>query len=405
MASFPTAASSAHRSIDLRAAAVSIIGFWLFYCAVVTVRAALMGFENQMEMLGRRTVVTLAGMALTFALYLALRPFDGRPLRQRVAAAALLTLPVAALFAAFNYAAFYVYQPMETDQVVIVQHPANEAAPVRNRWGEEVKIEETEQEAAKTMRPLGQIADGTVTWYFFFAAWAAFHLAVGYAADVRRAERQAAAYRAAARDAEIRALRYQVNPHFLFNTLNSLSTLVLRNRPEEAERMILNLSTFFRTSLTAGAADDLALSEEIRLQRLYLDIEAVRFPERLRVEIDVPDELGDACIPGLLLQPLVENAIKHGVSRASRPVTLTLRARQEEPGRLTVSVIDNGPSGEADSADPLTAQRPAGTGTGLRNVRQRLAARFGDDAEIKWGPRPVEGFAVTVDLPLARHGC
>src|SRR5690606_40575321 len=115
--------------------------------------------------------------------------------------------------------------------------------------------------------------------------------------------------------AELRSLRYQVNPHFLFNTLNSLSTLVMRSQPGEAERMILNLSKFYRTSLSADPLEDVALSEEVHLQNLYLDIEAVRFPERLKVEIDIPDELLGVLVPGLILQPLAENAIKHGVAQ------------------------------------------------------------------------------------------
>lgn len=397
MAPTPPAAP-APRPIDVRAAAASILGFWLFYCAVVTARAAILGFDNQWEMFGRRAVVTLVGMALTVGLWAALHPFDRRALRYRVAAAAMLTLPFAALFAAFNFAAFYVYQPIESHKMVVTAGRAV-AAGRASKW--------TDEDAGDMLAPgkaVGSIADGTVTWYFFFAAWAAFHLAVGYASDVRRAERQAAGYRAAARDAELRALRYQVNPHFLFNTLNSLSTLVLRNRPEEAEKMILNLSTFFRTSLTSDATDDLPLVEEMRLQRLYLDIEAVRFPERLRVVEDIAADVGDACLPGLLLQPLIENAIKHGVSRAARPVTLTLRAREAAPGRLRITILDDGPSGN-DVADTLFEARPAGTGTGLRNVRQRLSARYGEEAEIAWRPRPVEGFEVVVDLPLIRHGC
>ncbi len=380
------------RAIDLPAALVSIVGFWLFYFAIVSLRAVVMGFDDQLVMLGRRIVVSLVGMALTFGLYAALLPFARATLRRQVAAAALLVVPFAALFAGFNYAAFYVYEPMEASKAMESKDDGR-MGRAGTRWGE------------GDMAPRTMIADGTVTWYFFFAAWAALHLAIGYAGRVRIAERQAGAFRAAARDAEIRALRYQVNPHFLFNTLNSLSTLVMRDRPEEAERMILNLATFFRTSLTADAADDLPLAEELRLQHLYLDIEAVRFPDRLRVAVDVPDHLSDACIPGLLLQPLVENAIKHGVSRAARPVTLAIRARPLDGERIEIAVIDDGPAAAPDPADTLFEAAPAGTGTGLRNVRQRLAARFGDEATIRWGRRAGEGFEVVVALPLVRHGC
>src|SRR5436853_603683 len=117
-----------------------------------------------------------------------------------------------------------------------------------------------------------------------------------------RAERDAQA-------AQLKALRYQVNPHFLFNTLNSLSSLVMARRDEEAETMIVNLSTFFRSSLTLDPSEDVPLAQEIEFQRLYLDIEKSRFPKRLEVVVDVPPALRAARVPPLILQPLVENAI------------------------------------------------------------------------------------------------
>jgi LytS/YehU family sensor histidine kinase len=191
----------------------------------------------------------------------------------------------------------------------------------------------------------------------------------------------------------LRALRYQVNPHFLFNTLNSLSSLVLTGRREQAERMILNLSTFFRTSLCDDPTVDVPLSEEIYLQRLYLDIEAVRFPERLVVDIDIPERLQSACVPGLILQPLVENAVKYGVSRSKKPVTIRIRASESELG-LSLCVEDDG--------DPLPTpiDRPNGTGVGLQNVRDRLVARFGEAGSCRWGPMPGGGFAVRLSMPM-----
>ena len=248
----------------------------------------------------------------------------------------------------------------------------------------------------KELSVIGQIGDQALNGYFFFAAWGALFLALSYAAAVRAAEREAAGYRAAARDAELRALRYQVNPHFLFNTLNSLSTLILKDERDKAEAMILNLSTFFRTSLTADPTEDVVLSEEIRLQRLYLDIEAVRFPKRLIVQIEVPAALENACVPCLILQPLVENAIKYGVSRAKRPVTIRIGAREDSHG-LVLSVEDDG--------DPLGEDaKLRGTGVGLKNVTDRLKARFGDEAACRYGPLGNGGFGVTIFMPLIRHG-
>jgi two-component system LytT family sensor kinase len=161
--------------------------------------------------------------------------------------------------------------------------------------------------------------------------------------------------------------------------------------------MILNLSTFFRTSLTADPTEDVLLSEEIRLQRLYLDIETIRFPERLNVKITVPPSLSSACVPCLILQPLVENAIKYGVSRAKRPVTILISAREDSQG-LVLTVEDDG--------DALgDGERPMSTGVGLKNVTDRLKARFGDDAACRYGALPTGGFAVTLFMPLIRNGC
>jgi two-component system, LytTR family, sensor kinase len=215
-----------------------------------------------------------------------------------------------------------------------------------------------------------RIADGLITWYFFFAAWASFYIAISSAARLRTAERRAAAAERDVHEAQLRALRYQVNPHFLFNTLNSLSSLVLARREEEAEAMIHNLSTFFRQSLTLDPSDDVRLAQEIEFQKLYLDIEKVRFPNRLKVAIDIPPHLEAARVPPLILQPLVENAIKHGVARTAKPVTLTVAAREvDEQLVLTVENDGNGGGGAGEEH---------GTGVGLVNVCERLVI---DDEE------------------------
>ncbi|HEU5286015.1 MAG TPA: histidine kinase, partial [Sphingomicrobium sp.] len=212
------------------------------------------------------------------------------------------------------------------------------------------------------------------------------------------ARRRVAEAESAARAAQVRALRYQVNPHFLFNTLNSLSSLVMSGRPQEAEEMILKLSTFFRSSLSLDPSADVTLAEEIALQRLYLDIERVRFPKRLKVEIDVPAELETALLPALVLQPVVENAIKYGVSPTRDKVVLRIAAREAGPGRFTVEISNNGKPGSARERDDT----PGGTGVGLGNVRERLRARFGNAAQCEFGPIEGGGYRVVMTLPLDR---
>jgi LytS/YehU family sensor histidine kinase len=244
--------------------------------------------------------------------------------------------------------------------------------------------------------PLAAIEENAANGYFFFIAWASLFLSLRYAAEVQVLERRSADLRAAAQSAELRALRYQVNPHFLFNTLNSLSSLILTDRREQAERMVLNLATFFRTSLTSNPAEDVLLEEEIALQRLYLDIEAVRFPGRLNVSIDIPESLSTAQLPGLILQPLIENAVKHGVSRTPAPVTIAITASQR--GDELILTVENYALGAA--CEP---GRPEGNGVGLRNVRDRLAARFGEAAVCRWLSPAPGCFRVELAIPLVRH--
>lgn len=349
----------------------SILGFWFFYGVLVTLRASVMGFEAQGAMAARRAVVTVIGIVVTWVLYLCLRRFDRQRLGIRIVAAFTLAAPFALATSAANFYIFNIYDPASLFPDADYQKYANEQGFA-----------------------LMQIVEDAISRYFFLAAWSGLYLALSYASEAHRVERRAARLERAAQQAELRSLRYQVNPHFLFNTLNSLSSLVMKDRRDEAEQMILSLSNFYRTSLTGDPLEDVPLEEEVHLQKLYLDIEAVRFPERLATSIQIPDRLLGACVPGLILQPLVENAIKYGVSRTSSPVTITIAAR-EEGGQLHLFVTDNGdkPPSDADG----------GNGIGLTNVRDRLHARFGDEARIDYGSRAEGGFAVHLTLPMIRR--
>jgi LytS/YehU family sensor histidine kinase len=169
----------------------------------------------------------------------------------------------------------------------------------------------------------------------------------------------------------------------------------MAKRDAEAERMVLNLSNFFRTTLSIDPTDDVTLSEEMALQMLYLDIEKARFPNRLQVEVDIPKSLATARVPALLLQPVVENAIKYGVARTRNIVTLSIRAESLDDDMLHV-VVENSGVGVAPS--PPQAER-SGTGVGLTNVCQRLAARFGGRAHCSFGATDDGGFRVSLTLP------
>ena len=165
--------------------------------------------------------------------------------------------------------------------------------------------------------------------------------------------------------------------------------------------MLLALSTFFRTSLSLDPGADVTLAEEIELQRLYLDIEKARFPDRLQVEIDVPEDLEQARLPALILQPIVENAIKYGVSKSRKTVVIRIEARPLGDGRMLVEVINRLKHGGTIN---LPAATHEGTGVGLANVCQRLDARFGSRASCRYGPMSEGGFKVTLTMPAEIHG-
>ncbi len=360
---------------DLGIALKSILAFWLLYMALVSLRAVVLQYPEFWEMMARRAAATLVGAALTLLVYLALRPTRNASLNVKAFVAALLCLPASFLFAAFNYFIFYVYAPLDAAK--------NDTAMYTMGW-------------SPLERALRTIAETSLSWYFLFAAWAAFYVAMSYAKQLRLADHRAGALAREAQEAQLRALRYQINPHFLFNTLNSLSSLILSQKTDVAERMLMNLSTFFRATLSADPTADVPLQEEIKLQRLYLDIEQIRFPSRLTVAVDVPEPVLDARVPALLLQPVVENAVKYGVAKSKKPVTVRISA-YEEAGRLHIKVKDDGEAPPPEEGD-------AGTGVGLRNVCERLTARYGDRAGCLHGPDPDGGFTVHIYLPAVKNG-
>ncbi|WP_420607207.1 sensor histidine kinase [Novosphingopyxis sp.] len=357
-----------HRgTISLPLAFLSIVGFWLIYAIVNTARAVVMGFPAQDELIWRRVAVTLVGIALTFCFCLLLRLLDRRPLGQRIAAAFIGAAPIAILMSLFNYWLFNVYA---SERIFSGSGDGAMAQPL--------SMEQT-------------LAELALNRYFFLAAWGMLFLALSYAREVRAAERHAARLSIAAHEAEMRSLRYQVNPHFLFNTLNSLSALVMRGDNDRAEAMIMNLATFYRTSLASDPLADVTLAEEVRFQTLYLDIEAVRYPERLRRRVTLSERAAEAKVPALILQPLVENAIKHGVSRARSPVTIAIEAAFES-AILRIIVEDDGAGGAEARGDP--------GGIGLANVHDRLEARYGPRATFTAGPRAGGGFTASLEIPL-----
>ncbi|MBV8847276.1 MAG: histidine kinase [Bryobacterales bacterium] len=174
-----------------------------------------------------------------------------------------------------------------------------------------------------------------------------------------------------ARDAELRALKAQINPHFLFNSLNSITALTTSD-PGRAREMCIRLSDFLRHTLGLGERQDVAWNEELDLTQAYLDVEQIRFGSRLNVEVRVDGKCGDCRVPPLVLQPLVENAVKHGIATLVGGGTIVVDSRVLE-GQLRVCV--------ENCFDP-ESPTPRRHGLGLRNVRSRLQTRFGDAGQL-----------------------
>ncbi|WP_374494139.1 sensor histidine kinase [Zoogloea sp.] len=227
--------------------------------------------------------------------------------------------------------------------------------------------------------------------------WSCLFVALLYHFEVRERERRLAAIREEALTTQMRALRYQVNPHFLFNTLNSIAALIEGGAATRAERMVLSLSSFMRTTLSLDPMHDLPLADELTLQEEYLAIERERFSDRMSFRIEVPRAVRGALVPSLILQPLIENAIKHGVGATSGPVEIVLAARRDGE-RLHISLENDMPPERG------SRQTPVGMGIGLRNVAERLTLRFQGDGRLSSGPIAPGRYRVSIDLPW-RQAC
>jgi two-component system LytT family sensor kinase len=205
-------------------------------------------------------------------------------------------------------------------------------------------------------------------------------------------------------EARLDALQRQINPHFLFNTLNSITSLV-RSQPELAREMIVKLANILRVLLKDREAF-LPLREELEFTDDYLDIEVVRFGNKLKVVKEIAEDTLDIVVPGMLLQPLIENSIKHGLEPRISGGTVTLRSRITDEGRLMVEVEDDGVGmgPEGHDASPVSGLVRPGTGIGVRNVRERMEVLYGELATVEINSRPGRGTKVTLLMPILDAG-
>jgi two-component system, LytTR family, sensor kinase len=223
--------------------------------------------------------------------------------------------------------------------------------------------------------------------------WSALYYAINYFVRAEEQSDQLIRLEAAATSAQLTMLRYQLNPHFLFNTLNSISTLVLLKQTEQANAMLSRLSSFLRFTLINEAEAKVTLAQEIETLKLYLDIEKMRFEERLRTEFTIDPEAVDALVPSLLFQPLVENAIKYAVTPQEEGADISVIA-QRAGDRLRIIVSDTGPGLQATVQDPKLS-----TGVGMVNTRERLIQAYGEDQRFDHYTRSGGGFEVVIEFP------
>lgn len=234
-------------------------------------------------------------------------------------------------------------------------------------------------------------------------AWSALYYAINYYLQVEEQADRLERLEAQATSAQLAMLRYQLNPHFLFNTLNSISTLVLLKQTDPANAMLTRLSGFLRHTLVTQPGGKVSVAQEVETLKLYLDIERMRFEERLRTVFKIDPAAAQASIPSLLLQPLVENAIKYAVSPQEEGARISLTA-QVIGTRLRVTVADTGPGMQAQAgpsrvSDSLSGTRAVSTGVGLANIRDRLAQAYGDEHRFEIDNPPEGGFTVTIEIP------
>ena len=263
-----------------------------------------------------------------------------------------------------------------------------------------------EKDMSKWLEELGPAAEYIESIYFIenyfrsisvIVAWSVIYFAIKYYRLFQEVRASALKSSAMAHEAQLKMLRYQLNPHFLFNTLNALSTLILERQIDPANRVVSKLSNFLRYSLDNDPMQKITLEQEITALMLYLDIEKVRFEERLQLEIDVEGDATRALIPSLLLQPLVENAIKYGIAKSDEAGHLRIAARVFA-GELLIELSDDGPGVEL-----VDGQIPDSNGLGVGNTRERLQELYGSQHSFKLKNTDPHGLTVNIRIPFETH--
>ncbi|MFL6760115.1 sensor histidine kinase [Sphingomonas sp.] len=243
-------------------------------------------------------------------------------------------------------------------------------------------------------RPVGIEYFGAILLNFsLLAAWTALYYGINYFLLLEDEIRQREMLEGQASTAQLAMLRYQLNPHFLFNTLNSISTLVLLKQTERANAMLARLSSFLRYTLANEPTAKVTLAQEVETLKLYLEIEKMRFEDRLRPHFKIESETIGARLPSLLLQPLIENAIKYAVTPAENGADIWITAKREGQA-VRIEVADNG---NGEGAEMVATPS---TGVGLANIRDRLSQAYGGTHRFETRQNDRGGFSVIVEIPF-----
>ena len=234
---------------------------------------------------------------------------------------------------------------------------------------------------------------GVMGSFYILLCWSGLYFGIKYYQQLQEQTEQTLKATAAAHQAQLKMLRYQLNPHFLFNTLNAISTLILDGANETANKAVSRLSDFLRYTLDNDPMSQVSLGSELEALDLYLEIEKVRFGDRLIIEKLIESPAENGLVPSMILQPLIENAIKYAISPSEDGGTLRISARVQR-GVLVMQLSDTGPGlGNGQSGHKSS-------GVGLKNTRERLQQLYGDDQAFTLAPNEPTGLAITINLPF-----
>ena len=250
--------------------------------------------------------------------------------------------------------------------------------------------------------PMGWLGyfEGIQVSFYVMLLWSGFYFGIKYYQMLQRETEKVLRVTAMAHQAQLKMLRYQLNPHFLFNTLNAISTLILERNTEHANQMVTALSRFLRYSLDNDPMQRVTLDQELTALHLYLDIEQVRFDERLRVTSDIEALARRALVPSLLLQPIVENAIKYAIAPRETGGTIHIGAHVRGT-HLHVAIVDDGPGiADVERLGAANGNVAAGRGVGLVNTRQRLAELYPRDHSFVMTNIAPQGLEVMLKIPF-----